>query len=171
MTDEIDHSHPKAGRVVGPLVCVPCQVGENHGLCRDHAICKCACNEVLQPVGDCPCCDWVNIYRTSQDGSRELAVRGSRRMTNPTLFTIDPEDVEQVERFRTILHGGATGDRVWLCGYTERLQAALRIAASEQVARPADPVCNERGIPESECPAHCHHDPRTRPAQTGPNDA
>lgn len=26
-----------------------------------------------------------------------------------------------------------------------------------RVLSPADPICNERGIPESECPAHCRH--------------
>lgn len=29
---------------------------------------------------------------------------------------------------------------------------------SNRVLPPADPICNERGIPESECPAHCRHD-------------
>ena len=23
---------------------------------------------------------------------------------------------------------------------------------------PSDPICNERGIPQSECPWYCHHD-------------
>ena len=29
--------------------------------------------------------------------------------------------------------------------------------ANSETFRPADPICNERGIPESECPAHCRH--------------
>lgn len=52
---ESDHSHPKAGRAAPTTVCIPCmagEVGESHALCRDRAICRCACNMTAPPVAE-----------------------------------------------------------------------------------------------------------------------
>jgi hypothetical protein len=36
------------------------------------------------------------------------------------------------------------------------------------VLLPTDPICNERGVPESECPTHCRHDHVNPPEGTAP---
>ena len=42
-----------------------------------------------------------------------------------------------------------------------------RAVSAELTSSPDDTICNERGVPQSECPAYCPHGLTTPPGQTG----
>jgi hypothetical protein len=71
-------------------------------------------------------CEWVHV-----DG--RLIHNAYTKSARP-LVVIDPDSADDIARLLKILHGGATGDKKWLCNNANDLTRALREYANPKPA-------------------------------------